>query len=83
MLITLILRIDSINLVADIKALNLANATNFTSYPEGSPTHPSYPAMHSAGSAASFWLAVVLDLIEEQWCQVKLLENQLSGVWLL
>jgi len=44
---------------------------DFTAYSEGSPDHPSFPAMHSASSAASIWLAVVLDLTHEQWCEVK------------
>ena len=59
-------------LVSAINALNLTSAPAFTAYPEGSPKHPSWPAMHSAGSAASMWLAVVLDLTPQQWCQIKL-----------
>jgi len=53
-----------------IKGMNLTNATSFTQYPEGSPKHPSWPAMHSAASSASLWLAVVADLTEEQYCEV-------------
>lgn len=36
-------------------------ATSFTAYPEGSPKHPSWPAMHSAASSLATILAVVLD----------------------
>lgn len=45
--------------------------TDFTSYPEGSPEHPSWPAMHSAASSLSLWIAVVCDLTEEQLAQAK------------
>ena len=47
------------------------SATEFTAYPEGSPCHPSFPAMHAASSAASLWMAVVMDLTPEQHCLVK------------
>lgn len=50
--------------------MNITKATDFTQYPEGSPLHPSWPAMHSAASSASLWLAVVADLTEDQYCQV-------------
>lgn len=50
--------------------MRLDGPTAFTAYPEGSPTHPAWPAMHSAASSASLWLAVVADLTEEQYCQV-------------
>lgn len=50
--------------------MNLSNATSFTQYPEGCPLHPSWPAMHSAASSMSLWLAVVANLTDEQYCQV-------------
>ncbi len=53
-----------------ISDMQLQNGTSFTQYPEGSPLHPSWPAMHSAASSASLWLAVVADLTPEQYCQV-------------
>jgi hypothetical protein len=65
-------------LVNEIKAFNLTFATNFTAYPEGCPRHPSWPAMHSAASAASLWLPLVLKLTPEQLCQVKLLDYSIS-----
>lgn len=65
-------------LVADIDEMELMDMRSFTAYPEGSPTHPSWPAMHSAGSAASLWMAVVLDLTDEQWCQIKLTDYAIS-----
>lgn len=66
------------DVVADIQAFDLQSATNFTAYPEGSPTHPSWPAMHSAGSASSLWLQVVLNLSDEQICQTKLVDWAVS-----
>ena len=47
------------------------DATDFTAYPEGSPKHPSWPAMHSAASAGSLWMPVVMKLTPEQLCQAK------------
>jgi len=58
---------DVYKMVLDMK---LTKATEFTQYPEGSPNHPSWPAMHSAASSMSLWLAVVAELTEEQYCQV-------------
>lgn len=52
----------------------LGDATDFTAYPEGSPQHPSWPAMHSAASSASFWLEIVADLTQQQRCQARLLD---------
>ncbi len=57
------------NLKSKIDAMNLENATSFTAYPEGSPSHPAWPAMHSAASAASFWVAVTTNLTPEQYCE--------------
>lgn len=51
---------------------SFARPTDFTAYPEGSPGHPSWPAMHAAASGLSFWLAVVLDITPLQHCQAKL-----------
>ena len=58
--------------------MNLKSATDFTAYAEGSPTHPSWPAMHSAASAASFWLDIVMDLTEEQLCEARMLDYSVS-----
>ena len=57
------------DLKSKILSMNLENATTFTAYPEGSPSHPAWPAMHSAASAASFWLSVVANLTPEQYCE--------------
>jgi membrane-associated phospholipid phosphatase len=62
------------DLLMDIPLHSLEKAVDFTAYPEGSPMHPSWPAMHSAASSASFWLAVVLNLTPEQSCQAKLVD---------
>jgi hypothetical protein len=60
------------DVVQKVKALNLTSAESFTQYPEGSPKHPSWPAMHSAGSTSSFWLKIMFHLNEEQYCQALL-----------
>jgi membrane-associated phospholipid phosphatase len=57
------------DIVQMIDSMGLNTPEAFTAYPEGSPRHPSWPAMHSAASSASFWLAVVLDLTPEQYCE--------------
>ena len=53
---------------------SLDRAVDFTAYPEGSPMHPSWPAMHSAASVGSTWLAVVMNLTPAQHCQAKLVD---------
>jgi len=58
-----------IDIVEKIQSMNLTNATQFTAYPEGCPLHPSWPAMHSAASSSSFWLAVVMNLTDAQYCE--------------
>jgi membrane-associated phospholipid phosphatase len=58
--------------------MDLTNPEQFTAYPEGSPSHPSWPAMHSAASAASLWLATVADLTDEQYCQVLLTDYAIA-----
>lgn len=54
--------------------LNFDNQYEFTAYPEGSPMHPSWPAMHSAASSISLWLPVVANLTPEQERQTKLVD---------
>jgi hypothetical protein len=66
------------SLVESIKAFNLSFATNFTAYPEGSPKHPSWPAMHSASSAASLWMPVLMLMTPEQYCQVQLTDYAIA-----
>lgn len=58
--------------------MNLTTPEQFTAYPEGSPSHPSWPAMHSAASAASLWLATVADLTDQQYCQVLLTDYAIA-----
>lgn len=57
-------------LIDRVKDLMLTSPESFTAYPEGSPRHQSWPAMHSAGSSASLYFAVVANLTEAQYCQV-------------
>jgi len=66
---------DTITLLEQI---DFKTATEFTPYDEGSPTHPSWPAMHSASSAASFWLDVVMELTPEQRCEARMLDYSVS-----
>ena len=58
------------DLVKKIKSMNLHDPHEFTAYPEGCPTHPAWPAMHAASSVASLWLAVVMKLTPNQYCEV-------------
>jgi hypothetical protein len=61
---------DIIAAIAD--TFHMTKPTDATEYEnEGCPTHPSWPAMHSAASSAAIWMAVVMDLTEKQWCEVK------------
>jgi hypothetical protein len=65
-------------LVRAIQSMNLEKATQFTAYPEGSPTHPSWPAMHSASCSASLWMPVVMKLTPQQLCQVQLTDYAIA-----
>jgi len=57
------------SLVDKILSMGLTSPEDFTAYPEGAPKHPSWPAMHSAASNASFWMTILFSLTEEQKCQ--------------
>ena len=57
------------DVVQMVESMDLKSPAEYTAYPEGSPRHPSWPAMHSAASSASFWIAVVLDLTPAQYCE--------------
>lgn len=70
--------VDTSRLEEILSTFNMRDATDFTAYAEGSPTHPSWPAMHSASSASSFWLDVILDLNEEQKCEARMLDWSVS-----
>lgn len=56
----------------------LPTAPQFTAYIEGSPDHPSWPAMHSAASQTSFWMSVVLNLTHDQLCQARLVDYSVA-----
>jgi hypothetical protein len=66
------------DIVANITAVNLKHSFNFTAYPEGSPTHPSWPAMHSAASNVSFWLPLSTNMTKHQICEAKALDFGVS-----
>jgi len=57
-----------------IQALGLTDAYDFTAYEFGSPKHPSWPAMHSAATSASLYLAVLLDLTADQLEEARSLD---------
>jgi len=61
-----------------IANLDISDQREFTAYSEGSPRHPSWPAMHSAIASVSFWLSVVLDINNEQLCQARLTDYAIS-----
>jgi len=44
----------------------------------GSPRHPTWPAMHSAGSNLSFWAQVVMNLTPRQACEAKKIDWAVS-----
>jgi hypothetical protein len=62
------------DIVSEVHAMNLNSPLEFTAYPEGSPPHPAWPAMHSAASVVSFWLPVVMNLTQAQICEAKALD---------
>ncbi|MFZ9887553.1 MAG: hypothetical protein ACO3JL_08625 [Myxococcota bacterium] len=62
------------SLKAKVAALNLDRPESATAYPEGSPRHPSWPAMHSAASISSTVLATLLDLSDEQLAEARNLD---------
>lgn len=64
--------------LAKVSAMQLASQTAFTAYPEGSPRHPSYPAMHSAASTSSLWLPVVMDLTDAQVAETRRIDWAVS-----
>ena len=66
------------DIVRTIMNMKLGSAEEFTAYPEGSPKHPSWPAMHSAASSASLWLAVVLELTPAQYCEALRVDYAVS-----
>jgi hypothetical protein len=53
---------------AAVEALGVTKpgCVDYTAYSNGSPRHPAWPAMHSAASSASVYLATVLNLSPEQ-----------------
>ena len=57
------------DVVQMVDSMNLKSAAEYTAYPEGAPRHPAWPAMHSAASSASFWMAVILDMTPAQYCE--------------
>ena len=66
------------DLVALIQSMNLEHAADFTAYMDGSPMHPSYPAMHSAGSTCSYWLPVICKTTPEQFCEALRVDYAVS-----
>jgi hypothetical protein len=69
---------DPVQALIDAEFHQLETAADFTAYTEGSPCHPAFPAMHAASSAASLWMAVVMDLTPAQHCQVKALDYSIA-----
>lgn len=59
-------------LIREIKEMKLTSAEDFTAYGGGSPMHPSFPAMHSAGSTCSLWVPALYKITAEQYFQLVL-----------
>jgi len=66
------------DIVDDIKKMSLRGPKDFTAYEEGSPVHPSWPAMHSAASSGALWISTVMKLTPEQMCEVKKVDYGVS-----
>jgi hypothetical protein len=66
------------DIVADIESMNLQNAHDFTAYDTGCPTHPSWPAMHSAGSTVSYWLPAIAQVTGEDYCEALRVDYAVS-----
>jgi hypothetical protein len=58
--------------------MNLQNAHNFTAYDTGCPTHPSWPAMHSADSTVSYWLPAIAQVTGEDYCEALRVDYAVS-----
>jgi len=61
-----------------INRFRIKQPTDFTAYDEGSPVHPSYPAMHSAASSISTWLELVSVLTPVQRAEAQLLDFSIA-----
>ncbi len=61
-----------------ILSMKLTSAESFTAYPGGSPMHPSFPAMHSAGSTCSLWVPALYNITPEQYVQLVLTDWSVS-----
>lgn len=61
-----------------IQKMKLERAEDFTAYKRGSPMHPSFPAMHSAGSTCSYWMPVVAYVTPDQYCEALRLDYAVS-----
>jgi hypothetical protein len=57
------------DIVDDLQSMNLKHAADFTAYEDGSPMHPSWPAMHAAASVCSYWLPAIAKVTPEQYCE--------------
>jgi len=75
---------EGCDLVATIKCMGLKSRKDFTAYNDenanenGSPTHPSFPAMHSAGSTLSTWLPALFKLTPEQYEEAVLIDHAVA-----
>jgi hypothetical protein len=54
-----------------ISNIGLTSMESFGAYDEGSPMHPSWPAMHSAASCMSIWLPIVAIVTDAQVEELK------------
>merc|ERR1719401_1287375 len=63
-----------------VETYGLEDQKKFSAYPDvGCPTHPSFPAMHSASSSASMFLPVVMDLTREQELEARRLDYAVAA----
>ena len=66
------------DILRKVRNMDIRSAAEFTAYPEGSPRHPSWPAMHAANGCSSYWMSVVLNLNPQQLCQLRLVDYDVA-----
>jgi len=69
---------DIIDAIGPDGSLKFESATAFTAYDKGCPTHPSFPAMHSAASTCSLWLPVMYNISEEDYLEALRMDYAVS-----
>jgi hypothetical protein len=67
-----------IDIIGPDGTMKFGSATAFTAYTNGCPTHPSFPAMHSAASTCSLWLPVMYNISEQDYLEALRMDYAVS-----